>query len=151
MAAAIPEISFNALLHADSEQVLPEDDAGVIAALHTYGVVFKGTRGAANADNRIDLLAGIMWIHCHIGDISTVLANASVAQQRRLATALRLDYDTDSKLEAWPTLVARRVLSNARPGSTPTKRKFPSPDANSQIVVPGFQAKPAADGAGAPL
>ena len=82
MAAAIPETSFNALLHADSEQVLPDDDAGVIAALNTCGVVFKGTRGAAKAENRIDLLAGIMWIHCHVGNNSTALANASVAQQR---------------------------------------------------------------------
>jgi hypothetical protein len=62
---------------------------------------------------------------------------ASVAQHRILATALRLDYDELSKTASWLTMIVRRVLANIAPGSTPTKRKTASLNAEGQIRVPG--------------
>ncbi len=42
--AALPETPFALLLRADSEHPLPDSDTDVIAALTTYGAVFKSGR-----------------------------------------------------------------------------------------------------------
>ena len=92
---------------------------------------------------RLDLLAGVLWAHCHIKDLSSALADISIDQQRRLAAALRLDYDNDSKQDYWPDLVSRKILANALPGSTPLKRKAPDGALDGQIVKPGPDGAPA--------
>ena len=58
---------------------------------------------------RLDLLAGVLWAHCHIKVLPSALADISIDQQRRLAAALRLDYDNDSKQDYWPDLVSRKL------------------------------------------
>ena len=122
MAVPANETSFSTRLYADSERTLPDSDAEVITALESYGVAFKKLRNPAAIAVRLDLLAGVLWAHCHIKDLSPALADISTDQQRRLAAALRLDYDNDSKHAYWPDMVSRKILANALPGSTPLKR-----------------------------
>ena len=115
-----PAVSSRSLLCADSAQQLPVNDADVIKALQDYGVLFKKTK--VQAPERLDLLAGLMWVHAHKEDLHVVWSAASVAQHRLLAAALRLNYDELSKTEPWLTTVVRRVLANVLPGATPEKR-----------------------------
>jgi hypothetical protein len=138
--AAHPETSFSSLLRADSDQPLPDDDAGVIAALTSYGAVFKKTKAAAPA--RLNLLAGLMWVHAHQADLHIAWPAASVAQHRTLAQALRLDYDELSKTGPWLTMIVRRVLANIQPGATPEKRKAPGNASEGQIRKPGGDLPP---------
>ena len=63
-------------------------------------------RGAA----RLDLLAGLVWAHCHIKDLAPALVDISIDQLRRLAASLQLDYDNDIKHDYWPDLVSRKWL-----------------------------------------
>ncbi len=133
--AANPETPFSSLLRADSEHPLPDDDKGVIAALASYGANFQ--KGKKFAPNRLNLLAGLMWVHAHQDDLQVAWPAASVAQHRILATALRLDYDELSKTAPWLTMIVRSVLANIAPGSTPAKRKAASLTAEGQIRVPG--------------
>ena len=137
--AAAPETSFESLLAADSAFVVPTTDKEVTALLDTYGVSFKKNKGAAGAAARVDLLAGVVWLHMHHATMNTSLAVVSEAQQRRLAAALRLDYDTTSKLATWPEHVARRIVSQKDPGDTPKKRPAVDPalDGHGQIRKPG--------------
>jgi hypothetical protein len=60
-------------------------------------------------------------------------------QQRRLAAALRLDYDGVSKTARWPTLLSRRILAFSVPG--PSAR--PSMTARSGFLqLPGSAPPP---------
>ena len=133
--ASNPETPFSSLLRADSEHPLPDDDKEVTAALVSYGATFK--KGLRSAPDRLNLLAGLMWVHAHQDDLHVAWPAASVAQHRILATALRLDYDELSKTAPWLTMIVRRVLANIAPGSTPAKRKAASLAAEGQIRVPG--------------
>jgi hypothetical protein len=119
------------LLRANSEQPLPNTDVDVIAALDSYGAAFKKAKKEAPA--RLELLAGLMWVHA-------VWSAASVAQHRALATAICLDYDLHAASGAWHTMVVRKVLSCIAPGATPEKRKAPDSSVDGQIKVPGGQA-----------
>jgi hypothetical protein len=141
--AAPAETSFNSLLHADSDCHLPDSDADVIAALSSYGVAFKKGKGQAHVDARLDLLSGLLWLHVHAQDLSAAISAASDDQQRRLATALRLDFAKDGKTAQWPTLLSRKILANAAPGLTPSKRKAPYPSLDGQIKKPGEASLPA--------
>ena len=85
-----PAVSFRSLLCADSEQQLPDNDADVIKALQDYGVLFKKTKSLAA--ERLDLLAGLMWVHAHKDDLHVVWFKlaASVAQPPwRIVSLLR--------------------------------------------------------------
>jgi hypothetical protein len=83
--AAIPETPFTLLLRADSEHPLPDSDPDVIAALNAYGSVFNKAKKHAVA--RLELLAGLMWVHAHKLDLHAVWSAASAAQHLILATA----------------------------------------------------------------
>ena len=66
-----PAVSSRSLLCADSaQQPLPDNDADVIKALQDYGVLFKKTK--VQAPERLDLLAGLMWVHDHKEDLHVV-------------------------------------------------------------------------------
>ncbi len=65
--AASPETPFALLLRADSDHPLPDSDPEVIAALNAYGVVFNKTKMHAAA--RLNLLAGLLWVHAHQLDL----------------------------------------------------------------------------------
>ena len=136
--AALPETPFALLLRADSEQTLPDSDADVIAALTTYGAVFSKVKKLA--PERLDLLAGLMWVHMHQLDSHAVWPAASVAQHTVLAKALRLDYDAHAASAPWLTMVVRKVLASSVPGSTPQKRPAPGPSVDGQIKIPGGAA-----------
>ena len=133
--AASPETPFALLLRADSEHPLPDSDPDVIAALITYGVAFSKLKKLAA--ERLDLLAGLLWVHAHQIDLHAVWSAASEAQHRTLAKALRLDYDAHGASPQWLTMVVRKVLSCSMPGSTPQKRKAPDASAEGQIIKPG--------------
>ena len=135
MAAPAPETPFVLLLKADSEHPLPDDDAEVSTDLMSYGVIFK--KGKKFAPERLELLAGLMWVHAHQADLHVVWPTASDAQHRSLATALRLDHDKDAVNPAFLAMVVRRVLATIPPGATPEKRKAPSDIAEGQIKKPG--------------
>ena len=125
MAASV-ETSFNDLLHADLEAELPDTDADVIKALHSYGVKFsKANSPASNAGARLNLLAGLMWLHAHSDDLASVWPSTSLAQQRLLAAALDLDFDKDAASASWLGAVLRRLLGKIPQGATPQKRKAP--------------------------
>ena len=83
MAAPAPETPFSLLLKADSEHPLPDDDSGVSSALVSYGALFKKTKKAA--PDRLELLAGLMWVHAHQSYLHVVWSAASEAQHRTLA------------------------------------------------------------------
>jgi hypothetical protein len=136
--AALPETPFVLLLRVDSEHRLPDSDPDVIAALTTFGAVFSKLK--KHAAERLDLLAGLLWVHAHQLDLHAVWLAASVAQHRVLAKALRLDYDTHTASAPWLTMVVHKVLSCSLPGTTPQKRPAPDSSADGQIVVPGNQA-----------
>jgi hypothetical protein len=138
--AASPETPFALLLRADSEHPLPDSDPEVIAALNAYGAVFNKTKKHAAA--RLDLLAGLLWVHAHQLDLHAVWPAASEAQHRTLATALRLDYNTHAASAPWLTMIVRKVLSCSVPGSTPVKRKAPNASAEGQINKPGHGEEP---------
>ena len=114
MAAPAPETHFSLLLKADSEHPLPDDDAGVSSALMSYGVVFKKTKNAAPA--RLELLAGLMWVHAHQADLHAVWSAASADQHRTLASALKLDYDKDAASPTFLAMVVRRVPAGRHAG-----------------------------------
>ncbi len=141
--AAHPETPFALLLRADSEQTLPDSDADVIAALTTYGAVFSKVKKLA--PERLDLLAGLMWVHLHQLDLHAVWSAASVAQHKVLAKALRLDYDAHAASASWLTMVVRKVLASSVPGSTPQKRPAPGSSVDGQIKIPGSAAGDSAD------
>ena len=128
------------LLRADSEHPLPDSDPEFIAALNAYGAVFNKLK--KNAAARLDLLAGLLWVHAHQLDLHAAWPAASEAQHRTLATALRLDYDTHAASAPWPTMIVRKVLSCSVPGSTPLKRKAPDASAEGQINKPGPSEEP---------
>ena len=109
------ETSFILLLRADSEH------AEVVTALASYGAIFKRTKKEAPA--RLELLAGLMWVHAHQHDLHVVWSAASEAQHRSLAAALHLNYDLHAKSEAWHTMIVRKVLSCIAPGATPEQCK----------------------------
>ncbi len=67
--AALPETPFALLLRADSEHPLPDSDPDVIAALTTYGAVFSKLK--KHAAERLDLLAGLMWVHARTNSTCT--------------------------------------------------------------------------------
>ena len=93
--AALVETSFASLLAADSDAVLPADDAGVIRRLVTYGVKFsKAKLPATNLSTRLNLLAGLMWLHAHSGDLAPARSKLSPLQHQVLAVSLNLEYST---------------------------------------------------------
>jgi hypothetical protein len=134
--AALPETPFALLLRADSDQPLPDSDKEIIATLTTYCAIFSKLK--KHATERLELLAGLMWVHAHQLDLHAVWSAASAAQHRVLAKALHLDYDTHAASAPWLTIVVRKVLSCSVSGSTLQKR--PAPDSKSsvdgQIIVP---------------
>ena len=106
MAVPANETSFNTRLYADSERTLPDSDLEVLAALESYGVVFKSSRTQPQLRRdltsspvcsghtaismlhnrsavavRLDLLAGLLWAHCHIKDVAPALADISAELQ----------------------------------------------------------------------
>ena len=128
------ETSFLILLSADSEHALPDADGEVITALTKYGVIFeKKKKPPANAVGRLNLLAGILWLHLHLDDLAESWSVLSVAQQRILATSLSLDVDKDGDSPTWLISIRRRVQAKVSPGETPVKRKAPSNAAEGQI------------------
>jgi hypothetical protein len=80
-ALAESETSFILLLRAVSEHALSDTDADVMVALDTYGVAFKRIKKDAPA--RLELLAGLMWVHAHQFDLHTVWSAVSVARSAR--------------------------------------------------------------------
>ena len=70
------ETSFNALLSADSAVSLPDTDKDVAAMLIDYGATFVKRKNAA-AD-RLDLLAGLLWLHAHKDDLAAAWPVAAV-------------------------------------------------------------------------
>ena len=78
MAAPAPEPPFVLLLKADPEHPLPDDDTEVSSSLASYGAVFKKTKKAA--PDRLELLAGLTWVHAHQSDLHVVWPAASEAQ-----------------------------------------------------------------------
>ena len=77
MAAPAPETPFVLLLKADSEHPLPDDDAAVSTDLMSYGALFK--KGKSFAPERLELLAGLTWVHAHHSDLHVVWSAASEA------------------------------------------------------------------------
>ncbi len=72
--------------------VPPATDAEVIATLQTYDAKFsKAKTPATNAVVRLNLLAGLMWLHAHSNDMAAAWPRASPAQHIILADALRLN------------------------------------------------------------
>ncbi len=67
------ETSFNALLHADSDSSFLDSDADVIAALSSYGVVFKKGKSPSFVETRLDLICGLLWLQVHAHDLSAAL------------------------------------------------------------------------------
>ena len=61
--AGLPPPTFAELLAATSAYVLPTQDVDVKNALTAYHLNFKKTNGPAHAEARLDLLAGIAWLH----------------------------------------------------------------------------------------
>ena len=82
-----PAVTFRSLLCADSEQQLPDNDA--IKALQEYGALFKKTK--IHAPERLDLLAGLMWVHAHKEDLHVVWSAASSATHTGHARGTRDD------------------------------------------------------------
>ena len=79
--AAPAETSFSSLLHADSEQLLPDTDLEVIKALSGYGVEFSKARTpVTNAVVRLNLLAGVLWLHTHKDDLAAAWPVATDSQ-----------------------------------------------------------------------
>jgi hypothetical protein len=76
--AAYPETPFSLLLLADSEHPLPYDDKEVTTALVSYRATFQ--KGKKFAPNRLNLLAGLTWVHAHQDDLHVAWPAASVAQ-----------------------------------------------------------------------
>ena len=120
--AEIIELSFAALLAADSEAILPADDAGVITALASYGAKFSKYKAAPHAQARLNLLSGLMWLHAHSGDLAPAWAWLSPAQRGVMAVALNLDLD-EAAASPTPAAVLRRLLGSILPGATPKKRR----------------------------
>ena len=88
--AAPAETSFSPLLHADSEQLLPVTDAEVIQALPGLGMEFSKAKSPnTHPATRLNLLAGVLWLHAHKDDLAAAWPVASDLQQRILAKALR--------------------------------------------------------------
>ena len=81
--AASPETPFALLLRADSEHPspLPDSDPEAIAALNAYGAAFNKTKKHAAA--RLDLLAGLLWVHAHQLDLHAVCASTRPARGSR--------------------------------------------------------------------
>ena len=134
--AAENETSFLILLSADSEHALPDADGDVIAALTKYGVIFeKKKKPPVNAVGRLNLLAGILWLHLHLNDLAESWPVLLVVQQRILATSLSLDADKVGNSQSWLASIRRRVQAKVSPGDTPAtvKRKAPSNAAEGQI------------------
>jgi hypothetical protein len=64
------ETPFTTLLRADSEHALPDDYRKATAALVKYCVVFdKQKTPRSNAEVRMSLLAGSLWLHLHLNDL----------------------------------------------------------------------------------
>ena len=78
--ASNPETPFSSLLRADSEHPLTDDDKEVTATLISYGATFQ--KGKRYAPDRLNLLAGLMWVHAHQDDLHVAWPAASVAQHR---------------------------------------------------------------------
>ena len=79
--AAPGEAPFSSLLHADSEQLLPVTDAEVIQALTSYGVEFsKAESPKTHPATRLNLLAGVLWLHAHKDDLAAAWPVASDSQ-----------------------------------------------------------------------
>ena len=69
--AAQAETPFLVLLNADSLADVPASDADVIAALASYGVKYSCSKTPPiRVAERLNLLAGLMWLHAHIDDLS---------------------------------------------------------------------------------
>ena len=134
--AEIIELSFAALLAADSEAILPADDAGVITALVSYGAKFSKYKAAPHAQARLNLLSGLMWLHAHSGDLAPAWARLSPAQRGVMAVALNLDLD-EAAATPTPAAVLRRLLGSILPGATPQKRRPPDGRVEGQINRPG--------------
>jgi hypothetical protein len=144
MAAAVPPPSFATLLAEDSDFALPASDPKAIQSLIAYGAIFSRAKKEPKPTERLEILAGMLWLHTNHASPHTALARASAAQQQLLATALGLDYGKLAQLESWPTIVSRHILAQADPGDTPLKRKAPAPAPapSQQIVKPGPPAQP---------
>ena len=138
--AEIIELSFAALLAADSEAILPADDAGVITALVSYGAKFSKYKTAPYAQARLNLLSGLMWLHAHSGDLAPAWARLSPAQRGVMAVALNLDLD-EAAASPTPAAVLRRLLGSILPGATPQKRRPPDGRVEGQINRPGPDAE----------
>ena len=85
MAVPANETSFNTRLYADSERTLPDSDLEVLAALESYGVVFKKLKNPAAAAARLDLLASLLWAHCHIHAAQPIRGRSATGPSCRLA------------------------------------------------------------------
>ncbi len=70
------------LLQADSDQPLPDTDAEVVAALKSY------QKNKALAHARLDLLAGLMWVHAHQLDLHVGLRGATTRPGNGIAPRL---------------------------------------------------------------
>jgi hypothetical protein len=89
--AANPETPISSLLLADSEHPHPDDDKEVTAAFVSYGATFQKVKKFAH--NRLNLLAGLMWVHAHQDDLHVVWPAASVAQHRILAPTKDVEHN----------------------------------------------------------
>lgn len=138
--AGLPPPTFAELLAATSAYVMPTQDVDVKNALTAYHLNFKKTNGPAHAEARLDLLAGIAWLHTHHENLGPALAKLTIAQSQVLATALDLDFAISGSLDIWPTMVERRLLARQPPGTTPKKNKAAassSAGVDGQIQKPG--------------
>ncbi len=82
--------------------MLPDTDAEVIQALTGYGVEFSNAKSPNTLPaTRLNLLAGVLWLHAHKDDLAAAWPVASDSQQLILAKAFRLDFDKDAASPAW--------------------------------------------------
>ena len=87
--AAIIKLTFASLLAADSEAILPADDASILMALASYGVEFSRNKMLPYAQARLNQLAGRMRLHAHCGDMAPAAGGTASAGPRRAAPPRR--------------------------------------------------------------
>jgi hypothetical protein len=153
--AAPAETSFSPLLHADSEQLLPVTDAEVIQALPGLGMEFSKAKSPnTHPATRLNLLAGVLWLHAHKDDLAAAWPVASDLQQRILAKALRSRGATAPRPRRTlrlPAVAGRSHpaarLGTALPGPRPPMPPSVGPCSLSPLQQPPIGASAARPGA----
>ena len=119
----VPKTTFLGLFAEESEAPLPSGDAAISAALDAYGAKYAKGPSKKLKELREETLAGLSWLHLNHEDVASALRRIADPHQQLLASALGLDYATQSGKPRWPTILSRAIAARAIPGDTPTKRK----------------------------